>query len=102
MNNYTVIAYEKENGQVPIEEFLDSLDIKMRAKVYGMIGLLQEKGNQLREPYSKHVDDGIFELRCKLEPILPEYCISFTMIIKLFLQMDLLRKLKRLPGRKLN
>ncbi len=51
MNNYTVIAYEKENGQVPI---------------------------------------------------LPEYCISFTMIIKLFLQMDLLRKLKRLPGRKLN
>ena len=24
-----------------------------------------EKGNMLREPYSKHLDDGIFELRCK-------------------------------------
>lgn len=31
-----------------------------------MIELLQEKGNQLREPYSKHLDDGIFELRCKV------------------------------------
>ena len=30
-----------------------------------MLVILQEKGNQLREPYSKHVEDGIFELRCK-------------------------------------
>ena len=26
---------------------------------------LQENGNQFREPYSKHLDDGIFELRTK-------------------------------------
>ena len=66
MNEFTVIAYEKENGEVPVEDFLNSLDVKMRAKMFGMIGLLQEKGNQLREPYSKHLDDGIFELRCKV------------------------------------
>ena len=65
MTEFTVIAYEKENGEVPVEDFLDSLDVKMKAKMFGMIGLLQEKGNQLREPYSKHLDDGIFELRCK-------------------------------------
>ncbi len=63
---FTVVAYEKENGEVPVENFLNSLDTKMRAKMFGMIGLLQEKGNQLREPYSKHLDDGIFELRCKV------------------------------------
>ena len=28
--------------------------------------MLQEKGNTLREPYSKRLDDGIFELRCKV------------------------------------
>lgn len=28
-----------------------------------MIELLEEKGNLLREPYSKPLDDGIFELR---------------------------------------
>lgn len=31
----------------------------------GLLEILEEKGNMLREPYSKHVDDGIFELRCK-------------------------------------
>ena len=34
--------------------------------MYGLIGILKEKGNQLREPYSKNLDDGIFELRCKV------------------------------------
>ena len=28
--------------------------------------ILQEKRNSLREPYCKHLDDGIFELRCKV------------------------------------
>ncbi len=64
MSEFTVIAYEKENGEIPVEDFLNSLEVKMRAKMFGMIGLLQEKGNLLREPYSKHLDDGIFELRC--------------------------------------
>ena len=33
--------------------------------MYGLMEILQEKGNMLREPYSKHLDDGIFELRCQ-------------------------------------
>lgn len=32
----------------------------------GIIGILEEKGNQLREPYSKHLSDGIFEIRGKV------------------------------------
>lgn len=28
--------------------------------------LLQEKGNQLREPYTKYLNDGIFEIRGKI------------------------------------
>ena len=37
----------------------------MRARVFGLLSILQEKGNMLREPYSKHLEDGIFESRCK-------------------------------------
>ena len=62
---FQLIVYEKTNGEVPVEEFLDSIDPKMRAKIYGLMEILQEKGNMLREPYSKHLDDGIYELRCK-------------------------------------
>ena len=32
----------------------------------GIIGILEEKENQLREPYSKHLSDGIFEIRGKV------------------------------------
>ena len=63
---FTVVSYQGVNGDIPIKDFLNSLDVKMRAKIYGTIELLQEKGNQLREPYSKHLDDGIFELRYKV------------------------------------
>ncbi|MFQ9111530.1 MULTISPECIES: type II toxin-antitoxin system RelE/ParE family toxin [Butyribacter] len=27
--------------------------------------IIFKKGNMLRQPYSKHLEDGIFELRCK-------------------------------------
>ena len=47
-------------------EFLDSLDRKMNAKLIGLMELLEEKGTELREPYSAPLEDGIFELRCKL------------------------------------
>ena len=35
----------------------------MRARIYQYIRLLEIKGNELREPYSKFLRDGIFELR---------------------------------------
>lgn len=38
----------------------------MRAKMLHMISILQDNGNELREPYSKHLSDGIFELRAKV------------------------------------
>ena len=58
--------YSTEDGKEPVAEFLDSLDDKMNAKLVGLMELLEEKGNELREPYSASLGDGIFELRCKL------------------------------------
>lgn len=65
MTDFKIVAYEKENGEVPVEKFLEDVNPKMRAKIYGLLEILQEKGNRLREPYSKHLEDEIFELRCK-------------------------------------
>jgi hypothetical protein len=58
--------YATEDGKEPVAEFLDSLDHKMNAKLIGLMELLEEKGTELREPYSAPLGDGIFELRCKL------------------------------------
>lgn len=62
---FTVEFYEKENGEIPVINFIDSLEPKMGAKVLSLIEILEEKGNQLRLPYSECLEDGIFELRCK-------------------------------------
>lgn len=45
MAQFEVQFYEKENGEIPVEDFLMSLDVKMRAKLSGIIEILQEKGN---------------------------------------------------------
>lgn len=47
MTEFKLIVYEKENGEVPVEEFLDSVNPKMRAKIFGLLEILQEKGNML-------------------------------------------------------
>ena len=65
MREYDVDFFIKENGDCPVKEFLLSLDKKMRAKLLVELDLLEENGPQLREPYSKHLEDGIFELRAK-------------------------------------
>ena len=62
---FRIEFYETEDGKQPIIEFLDSLDNKMAAKLVGLMELLEEKGTDLRLPYSSYLEDGIFELRCK-------------------------------------
>lgn len=42
MTGFKLIAYEKKNGEVPVEEFLDSVNSKMRAKIFGLLGILQD------------------------------------------------------------
>ena len=66
MKKFEVEFYETKTGRQPAKEFLLSLDKKMRAKMLHMISILQDNGNELREPYSKHLSDGIFELRAKV------------------------------------
>ena len=56
--NLTQMRYNSYNNH--------ELDRKMNAKLIGLMELLEEKGTELREPYSAPLEDGIFELRCKL------------------------------------
>ena len=44
--------YHKKNGECPVEEYLDSLSPKLRAKTLRSIMLLEEFGCELRMPYS--------------------------------------------------
>lgn len=52
---FEIDFYQKENGRVPVKEFLLSLNPKLRAKAILDIELLQEHGNELKEPYVKPI-----------------------------------------------
>ena len=61
---FEVVFYETDKGESPVEDFLNTLAVKSKAKIVGLLKLLEEKGNLLRMPYSKYLRDEIFELRC--------------------------------------
>ena len=62
---YEIILYDTEDGRCPVQELLDSLEPKLLAKTLRTIDLLERNGPLLREPYSKALENGIFELRTK-------------------------------------
>jgi len=63
---FIIDFYDKEDGTKPAEDFIAELPLKMRAKIARAIGMLKANGPKLREPYSKHLEDGIFEIRAQV------------------------------------
>lgn len=51
MGNFKVEFFTKPDGSSPAEDFLDTIDRKMRVKLYKEINLLRDYGNGVREPY---------------------------------------------------
>ena len=58
---YEIILYDTEDERCPVQELLDSLEPKLLAKTLRTIDLLEMNGPLLREPYSKPLENGIFE-----------------------------------------
>ncbi|MHB8063000.1 MAG: type II toxin-antitoxin system RelE/ParE family toxin [Ruminiclostridium sp.] len=77
--------------------FLDSLSIKMRTKALSEINLLKEFGTQLREPYSKLLKDGIFELRIKFAGDITRIFYFFYVGNKIILTNGFLKKSQKTP-----
>lgn len=62
---YTVETYEDINGHSEVADFIRNLDPKMEAKFFRQAEILGQYGPELREPFTKNLGDGIFELRCQ-------------------------------------
>ena len=101
MSQFTVELYEDADGDKPVEEFLLSLDVKMRAKLLGILEILQEKGNLLREPYSKHLEDGIFEIRGKVGTDISRVLYFFFYDRKIILTNGFIKKSQKTPKKEI-
>ena len=89
--------YEKENGEQPAKEFMLSLDKKLRAKLADTIMILQDNGYELREPYSKHISEGIFELRAKQGSDIARVMYFFYVDRHIILTNGFIKKTQKTP-----
>ena len=99
---FEVDFYEKASGKQPAKEFLLSLDKKMRAKMLRMIAILAENGTELREPYSKHISDGIFELRVKVSSNNARVLYFFWSERTIILTNGFIKKTQKIPSEELD
>lgn len=97
MQDFEIIFYMKPDGKEPAREFLDNLDLKMKAKMLRTIVMLQKNGYELREPYSKFLDDGIMELRAKVGSDISRVLYFFVIGRKILLTNGFVKKSQKTP-----
>ena len=102
MSDYSVDFYEKEDGSRPVEEFISSLDAKLQIRVMRSIELLEDFGPELREPHSKNLKDGIFELRTKCGSTITRTLYFFCIGKKIILTNGFVKKQQKTPTREID
>lgn len=97
MQKFEIIFYKTPIGEKPAAEFLNSLDVKMRAKMLLAIRIVRENGHQARMPYSEELGDGIFELRAKFGSDISRILYFFTVDRKIVLTNGFIKKRQKAP-----
>ena len=82
---------------MPVRDFILEQDNKMQAKIFHNLELLELNGNSLREPYSKHLEDGIFELRTKVSSDITRILYFFVIGQKIILTNGFVKKTQKTP-----
>jgi phage-related protein len=62
-SDWTTEFYLESNGASPVEEFLDSLDLKTRARFRWSMEQLRVRNVQAREPLVRQLEGDLWELR---------------------------------------
>ena len=94
---FNVEYYELPNGEKPVKQFINSLNEKMRTKALGSLTILAEFGNKLREPYSKPIDKGLFELRIKFASDITRIFYFFYVDNKIIVTNGFVKKTQKTP-----
>ena len=99
---FSVEYYEKEDGTRPAEDFILSQNTKMRARIFMILEFLEEMGPQLREPYSKALGDGIFEIRAKQGSDISRVLYFFMVGRRIILTNGFVKKTDKTPPREID
>ena len=98
---FNVEFYHLPNGDCPVREFLDGLDPRMRDKATTSLEILEEFGNQLREPRSKALGDGLFELRIRFSNDIAQVFYFFFVGHRIIVTNGFIKKTQKTPASEL-
>ncbi len=98
---YTAEYYEKEDGSRPAEEFILGLDTKMKAKVLWTVTLLEEYGSALGWPYSRYLEESIYELRIRQSSDISRVLYFFYKDKRIILTNGFVKKTQKTPRNEL-
>ena len=98
---FSIEFYRRPNGSIPVRAFLDQLPVKHRVKALDGLALLEEFGNALREPYSKSVGGGLFELRVKFSSDITRFFYFFFDGRRIILTNGFMKKSMKTPASEL-
>lgn len=94
---FEVTFYAKQDGSIPLREFINGMNAQLHARTLRMIELLRERGNELREPYTKPLSDGIFELRIQSGNNAARICYFFMVGRNIIMTNGFIKKTQKTP-----
>lgn len=101
---YTVEYVELKTGKKPFEEFVLSLSIAQRARVFETINYFVELKNQqlpIKESLSKHLEDGIFELRTSFPDTIARTLYFYQKGARIILTHGFIKKTQKTPRKEI-
>lgn len=99
---FEVIFYDKPDGTEPAKDFIMSLPEAMNAKFLKILEILQKRGYNLREPFSKPLKDGIFELRAQVGNDISRVLYFFYVGKKVILTNGFIKKTQKTPQKEID
>jgi len=94
---WDVEYYSTPAGKEPAKDFIETLPVKLKAKVFRDIELLEEFGAELTMPHSKHLKEGIYELRVRLGNDRSRILYFFFTDREIYLTNGFIKKTKKTP-----
>ena len=68
MAKWSVENYRDARGRIPVNDFLDAVQLKDRARVLRSFTLLEDYGSALKMPHARHLQGKVWELRIDGRP----------------------------------